>query len=605
MTTLLNRLEDSTVPARIRIANCSGFYGDRLSAAQEMVDGGPIDVLTGDWLAEFTMLVLAKDRQRDPQGGYARTFVTQMRHVMGACLDRGIKVVSNAGGLNPAGCARAVEEVAATLGLRPTIAVVEGDDLLGRWDELRRAGQYFRNAETGEPIGDHRVITANAYMGAWGIATALQEGADIVVTGRVSDASLAVGPSAWFHGWQRSDWDRIAGAVVAGHLIECGPQVCGGNFSFFHDVPGIERPAFPIAEVAEDGSAIITKHPGHGGCVTVGTVTAQLLYEIGSPRYANPDVVARFDTVELSEVGPDRVMVSGTRGEPAPSTSKVCVNVEGGYRSTVEILLTGLDIDAKASVAERALWGSFPNGREEFDEVVVQLDRGGDIVDAPRSEAAVARLRITVKDRDEGKLGRAFGAKVVELGLSSFPGLIVGPSPPASRFDRHWPTSVDAHVVTQEVVIGDRRLRVAPPPAGSRPPVDAPVPATAPGPPTVGPTVQMPLGRVVGARSGDKGGNANVGVWARTAEAYRWLARELTVDRFRQLVPDSDGLPVQRYELPNVLALNFVVVGLLGEGLASSTRLDPQAKALGEYLRSRTIAVPESLVDGLTPVHGR
>ncbi|MGH9115198.1 MAG: acyclic terpene utilization AtuA family protein, partial [Acidimicrobiales bacterium] len=281
----------------IRIANCSGFYGDRLSAAREMVDGGPIDVLTGDWLAELTMLILAKGMQRDPAGGYARTFVTQMEQVMGDCLDRGIKVVSNAGGLSPRGCAQAVEAVAARLGLHPVVAFVEGDDLVPRMEELRAAGVEFSHMDTGQPLGDRPVMTANAYLGGWGIAEALGRGADIVVTGRVTDAALVVGPAAWHHRWRRDDWDALAGAVVAGHVIECGPQATGGNYSFFTEVPGLDHPGFPIAEVAPDGSSVITKHRGHGGQVSVGTVTAQLLYEIAGPAYANPDVTARFDSI--------------------------------------------------------------------------------------------------------------------------------------------------------------------------------------------------------------------------------------------------------------------------------------------------------------------
>ncbi len=267
--------------APIRIANCSGFYGDRLAAAREMVDGGPIDVLTGDWLAELTMLILAKNRQRDPAAGYGRTFVTQLEQVMGDCLDRGIKVVSNAGGLSPRGCADAVAALAAKLGLDPVIAYVTGDDLVPRLPELRAAGVDFANLDTGEPLGDRAVITANAYLGGWGIADALARGADIVITGRVTDAALTVGPAAWWHGWRRDDWDALAGAVVAGHVIECGAQATGGNFAFFTEVPGLEHPGFPVAEVAADGSSVITKHPGQGGMVSVDTVTAQLLYEIG------------------------------------------------------------------------------------------------------------------------------------------------------------------------------------------------------------------------------------------------------------------------------------------------------------------------------------
>ncbi len=306
----------------IRIANCSGFYGDRLSAAREMVEGGPIDVLTGDWLAELTMLILWKGRQRDASRGWARTFLTQMEEVLGTCVDRGIKVVTNAGGLNPAGLADEVRTVADRLGLTVGVAHVEGDDLVPRLDELQQDGHDLAHLDTGVPLADAggEVVTANAYLGAWPIVEALRGGADVVVCPRVTDASLVVGPAAWHHGWEPTEWDRLAGAVAAGHLIECGPQVTGGNYAFFTEVPGLEHPGFPIAEVADDGSSIITKHPGTGGRVSVGTVTAQLLYEIAGPDYPNTDVVARFDTVPLNEDAPDRVRVSGTRGLPAPGT---------------------------------------------------------------------------------------------------------------------------------------------------------------------------------------------------------------------------------------------------------------------------------------------
>ena len=314
----------------VRIANCSGFYGDRISAAREMVEGGPIDVLTGDWLAELTMLILHKARRRNAEAGYATTFLTQMEQVLGTCIDRGIRVVTNAGGLNPAGCADRVREIADRLGLRVNVAHIEGDDLMDRIDGLR---PHLAHLDTGAPFVVD-AVSANAYLGAWGIVEALGAGADVVVCPRVTDASVVVGPAAWWWGWGRTDWDRLAGAVAAGHVIECGAQTTGGNYSFFGEIPNPARPlGFPIAEVDDDGSCVITKHEGTGGLVSVGTVTAQVLYEIAAPGYPNPDVVARFDTMQLEQVGADRVRISGTRGEPAPPTTKVCINYEGGFRN--------------------------------------------------------------------------------------------------------------------------------------------------------------------------------------------------------------------------------------------------------------------------------
>ncbi len=581
----------------IRIANCSGFYGDRLSAAKEMVEGGPIDVLTGDWLAELTMLILARTQAKRAGGGYARSFVQQMEQVMGSCLDKGIKVVSNAGGLDPAGCAEAVHEVAERLGLSPTIAYVSGDNLLERLPELVAAGVDLTHLETGEPIGDlSRFLSANAYLGCWGIVDALNRGADIVITGRVTDAAVVCGPAAWHHGWARDAWDQLAGAVTAGHVIECSTQATGGNYSFFTEVPGMERVGFPWAEVAADGSSVIGKHDGTGGEVSVGTVTSQLLYEIASPAYLGPDVTARFDTIELEQVGRDRVRISGTRGEPPPATLKVAMNELGGYRNEIAVALVGLDIEAKAKLIEDAFWVACPYRPEDFASVVTRLVRT-DHPDPPTNEQAVASFTITVKDPDERKVGRAFSNAFVELGLATIPGffgLRGGPSA-GSSYGVYRPAAVPAELVPQHVVV-----------AGERTVVDSVAPAAAPvsvspaaGPDASaphGPTQRVALGRVVGARSGDKGGNANLGVFTRSDAAWGWLRGFLTVDRLRELLPEVAPLRVDRYELPALRALNFVVHGLLEEGVAASTRQDGQAKSLGEWLRARYADVPSSLL---------
>jgi hypothetical protein len=387
--------------------------------------------------------------------------------------------------------------------------------------------------------------------------------------------------------------------VVAGHVIECGPQATGGNYSFFREVPGLARPGFPIAEMYSDGSAVITKHPGTGGRVSVGTVTAQLLYEIAGPAYANPDVVARFDTITLAEEGADRVRIAGVRGEPAPAELKVCVNYLGGFRNSMTFVLTGLDVEEKAALIERTLFAAV-GGREGFDEVDVRLVRS-DREDAATNEAATALLRVTVKDRDPSKVGRRFANAAVEMALASYPGFFCT-SPPSSEsaYGVYWPALVPREAVEEIVVTPDGERRLVPPPPLGRASADVPVPrpsdrGAALGP---GPTRPAPLGAIFGARSGDKGGNANVGVWARSLAAYAWLEASLTVERFRELVPEAASLEVRRYELPNLLALNFVVVGLLGDGVAASTRFDPQAKGLGEFLRSRWVDLPTSLLDG-------
>ncbi len=605
----------------VRIANCSGFYGDRLSAAREMVEGGPIDFLTGDWLAELTMLILWKSRRRDSSKGWAHTFLIQMEEVLGTCIDRGIKVVTNAGGLNPAGLADQVRLLAERLGLRVSVAHVEGDDLLSRIPDLRKAGHPLAHLDTGRPLAGARgeVISANAYLGGWPVVEALSGGADVVVCPRITDASLVVGPAAWHHGWSPSEWDRLAGAVVAGHVIECGPQTTGGNYAFFTEVRGVDHLGFPIAEVAVDGSSIITKHPDTGGEVSVGTVTAQLLYEIGGPHYANPDVVARFDTIHLDQEAQDRVRISGVRGEPAPPEVKLCLNLLGGWRNTMTFVLTGLEIEEKAALTLRSLDRALSADRpEELDVRLIRSDK----VDAPVNAEATATLRVTVKDTDPDRVGRRFSGAATELALAGYPGLhLTGPPTPATDYGVFWPALLPAELVIPRVVQADGRVVEVPhtadraahrePLADATPdlalaPDATEVAAVRPAPhqggapdsqpDTATETRRLPLGTIIGARSGDKGGNANVGLWARSEAAWRWLESYLTIDRFRTLVPEADELEVQRFELPNLFALNFVVVGLLGEGVASSTRPDPQAKGLGEYVRSRLVDFPVGLL---------
>ncbi|MDJ0770043.1 MAG: DUF1446 domain-containing protein [Ilumatobacter sp.] len=585
----------------IRIANCSGFFGDRLSGAREMVEGGPIDVLTGDWLAELTMLILSRIRAKQPGGGFASTFVTQMEQVMGTCVDRGIKVVSNAGGLDPAGCADALDDVAGRLGLSPVIAYVDGDDLMPRLDELASSGSLEPFVDGGDLGEIGRSLTANAYLGCWGIVEALQRGADIVVTGRVTDAAVTCGPAAWHHGWARHDWDALAGAVVAGHVIECSAQATGGNYSFFTEVDGIERLGFPWAEVAADGSAVIGKHDDTGGEVSIGTVTSQLLYEIGGPRYLGPDVTARFDTIRLEQVGVDRVQISGTVGEPPPPTLKVAMNELGGHRNTIAVALTGLDIEAKAAAAQAAFWRACPYEPADFAAIssrVIRTDRD----DPDSNEAATAQWRLTVKDPDERKVGRAFSNAMIETALASIPGfygLSGGPSA-ASPFGVYRPARVAAELVPQYVHVGGVTVQVESAVDGSgyredERPGDPP-PAAGAADTGETETVSRPLGAVIGARSGDKGGDANLGVFARSAEAYEWMAGFLTAERLQSLLPETAELAVDRHLLPNLWSINFVVHDLLEEGVAASTRIDGQAKSLGEWLRARVVEVPAALL---------
>ena len=580
----------------LRIGNGSGFYGDRFEAMAELVEGGPLDVLTGDYLAELTMLILWRTRQRTPDAGYARTFLRQARELLLPCLDRGIRIVVNAGGLNPAGLVAALRELGQELGRDPAIAAVTGDDLLPRLDELTTRGRAPVHARTGRALADLGLppITANAYLGATGIARALDAGAEVVVTGRVTDASLTVGPALWRFGWSPDDHDRIAGAMVAGHVIECGAQATGGNYAFFREIPGLEHVGFPIAELHPDGSSVITKHPGTGGAVTVGTVTAQLLYEVEGPRYLGPDAVARLDTVGLRPDGPDRVAIEGVRGEPPPATRKVAVNTLGGFRNRATFLLTGLDIDDKAALVQRQLARRID--LDAIDRVHLDLVRT-DQPNAPTNAQAVATLTVTVEHHEPDAVSRRrFGDACVAIGLASYPGFtLTAPPSDAEPFGRYWPGLLAAEDAPEVVTLPDGSEEVLPPIVAAPPPgpsaPDGPVPPTPPVPD--GPRVERPLGLLAGARSGDKGGDANVGLWVRDPAHLGWLMEVAgDVAAVRRLLPEAEGLDLEVHPLPRLAAVNVVVRGLLGEGVASAVRPDPQAKGLGEYLRSRWVPVP-------------
>ncbi|MFL6023698.1 MAG: acyclic terpene utilization AtuA family protein [Marmoricola sp.] len=574
----------------VRIGNCSGFYGDRLTAMREMLETGDLDYLTGDYLAELTMLILGKDQLRDPSLGYARTFVAQVADSLALSLEQGVKIVANAGGLNPAGLAAKLEEVASGLGLSPKIAWIDGDNLAPRAAELGFTG----------------ALTANAYLGAFGIARALTEGADIVVTGRVTDASVVVGPAIAHHGWTPTSYDELAGAVVAGHIIECGTQACGGNFSGFLELARDATPlGFPLAEVEADGSFVVTKPAGTGGLVSVDTITAQLVYEIQSTLYLGPDVTTDLSSIRLDADGEDRVRVSGVKGTEPPEQLKVCVNELGGMRNQMEFVLTGLDIEAKEAWIRTQLDARLAVQPPQS----VSWSRGAlPGPDADTEEGASCLLRVVVKDPSADVVGKNFTAAAVELALASYPGFtLTAPPGRGSPYGIYRPAYVSRAEVTETVHLWDGTTIEIPQREGlgsARPAVVESVL------PLVersrdlesAPTTNLPLGTFVHARSGDKGGDANVGLWvggessALRDQRVGWLLRLVTPDAIRQLLPEAADLPVEVYPLPNLGGVNVLIRGLLGDGVAASTRFDPQAKAVGEWLRSRHVHIPEELL---------
>ena len=583
----------------IKIANCSGFYGDKLSAAKELVDGGPIDVLTGDYLAELTMTILYNQKlQRGEDKGYVGTFLKQIKEVAKSCKEKNIKIISNAGGLNPKSMADEIKKILDDQSIDMKVAYIDGDDLLPRIDELSNDGEAFQNMDKKIPLSDsgYTTLTANAYLGAWGIKEALDNGADIVVCPRVTDAAVVIGPAAWKFNWERNNYDALAGALAAGHIIECGCQATGGNYAFFKEVPSFDNVGYPIAEILEDGSFYITKHPDTGGLVSKGTVTAQLLYEIGSPAYINPDVISHFDTLKIEDIEKDRVYVSGCRGSSPPKEHKVCINLSGGFRNGMEVILTGLDIEEKAEVFTNALFNSV-GGKKQFDEVSIQLHRT-DKENPISNEEAMASLVISVKSMDAELVGRLFSAKIIELALANIPGFFAqGGVKSSGPVIVYWPALIDSKHIKEVVHINDQEIEIIPTSQMDfediyyqKEPIEIE-------------EVEMKdeetinFGDIYGTRSGDKGGCANLGVWAKNSKSFAFLIRYLSVDKLKELLPDLRDFSIDRYELANINSLNFYIHDILQDGVSSNNRKDGQAKSLGEYLRAKEIKVPKNLLE--------
>lgn len=582
---------------KLIVANCSGFYGDRISAAKEMVKGGPIDVLTGDYLAELTMAILFRKTMKNPDDGYAATFLKQMNDVMADCLEKNIKVVVNAGGLSPKGLSIELQKIAAELGLNPSIAYIEGDNIVSRISELQDEGEDFIHIDSGLTLkeADTITVTANAYIGGWGITKALQEGADIVIGGRIADAALVSGAAAWKFGWKENDWNQIAGAMTAGHIIECGTQATGGNYSFIDEVKNYSNIGFPIAEIFKDGSCVITKHPNTGGIVSTGTVKAQLLYEVKEPAYLTPDVIARFDSINIFKESQNRVVVKDVIGEPPTGKIKVCCNNLYGHKNAATFILTGLDIEEKAKIIEETFFESL-GGRERFAHSSVDLQHRN-IKDPKSNEDAFSYLRISVMDPDKKIAGKLFAAKCVELALSNIPGFTMTGLPDnGAPAIQHWPALIACDKIQQTVFVNDNQIKLD---CVKSEPFTSPVLESDIEEINFGndKTISIPLGRLFGTRSGDKGGNANLGVWAKNKEAFSFLRQFLTIDKLKELLPDMSEFEIERFDLPNLLAVNFYIKGVLGHGVAASLRSDPQAKSLGEYLRMKEVEIPEFIAD--------
>jgi hypothetical protein len=596
------------VPDAVRIANASGYWGDDPEALARQVRGGAVDYVTLDFLAEITMVILERQRERTPDLGYAYDFVRMLEPVLPEVVARGIRVVANAGGINVPACAGRIAAACRAKSLSPALAIVHGDDLMPRLDELLASGVALAHMDDGRPLAvmRDRVVAANAYLGAWPIAEALSDGAQIVVTGRVTDAALTLGPLVHEHGWAWDEWDRLAAGIVAGHVLECGAQATGGNFTDWKRVAPLDV-GYPIAEVAKDGSFVLTKHPGTGGRVSRGTVTEQLLYEIGDPgAYLTPDVVTDFRMLHVAEAGPDRVSVAGAHGLPPTDSLKVTVVYKDGWRATGFALISGPDVVAKAERMAEMLWHrlgtDFVDRRAELVGYRTCWGSG-----APDVEPNEGIFRVAVRDHDRKKIER-FSLAMMGFALQGPPGLgVFGGRPDVQEAYGYWPTLVPRELVRPHVEIlrgEERRVReiatVAP--SAGRAATRA---ATAGSVPEVpgGPRRRVALRRIAYARSGDKGDHANVGVIARSPLAYAFLRDALTADAVRGRFADLVRGDVARFELPGLRAFNFVLRHALGGGGTLSLRVDHQGKTLGQGLLGLELDVPEAVLTA-TPAEG-
>jgi hypothetical protein len=444
----------------LRIANGQGFWGDSVDAPARLVEEGPLDVLTLDYLAEVTMSILQKLKSRDPKAGYATDFVDLIRRILPTLRAKGIRVVANAGGVNPDACRAALLDAARAAGAKGMrIGTVVGDDILARLDELHASGVPFANLDDGRPFETIRgqVLSANVYISSYPAAQALRQGAQIVVTGRMTDPGLVVAPLLSEYGWAADDWDRLAAATIAGHILECGAQCTGGNFSRWWEVEGWDRIGYPIAEVESDGSFTVTKHEGTGGLVTVDTVSEQLLYEMGNPNgYITPDCVADFTSIRLAQDGRDRVRVTGIRGKPATETYKVSMAYLEGYKAVGQLTVSGPDALAKAKVCAEALWGRLRRAGMAYEQTITEFLGAGECHGAlaRNDDPPEVVLRVGVKDADRRKVDR-FGKELAPLVTSGPPGVtgFAGGRPKATEVLGYWPTLIPKRLVEPVVTV--------------------------------------------------------------------------------------------------------------------------------------------------------
>lgn len=596
----------------VRIGGASGFWGDSARATGQLLQVEQLDYIVYDYLAEITMSILARARAKDDSKGYATDFVSAaMQPNLAAIAGRGVKVISNAGGVNPQACVAALRALIEQQGLNLKVACVVGDDLLDRREQLQAQGITEMFSGAAFPAAD-KVLSINAYLGAFPIARALAMGADIVVTGRCVDSAVTLGACIHAFGWTRDDLDALAMGSLAGHILECGPQATGGNFTDWEKVPDLATIGYPVAEITADGSFICTKPEGTGGLVSVGTVSEQLLYEIGDPQaYILPDVVCDFSTAAIEQVGPNRVRVAGATGRPAPDTYKVSATYADEFRGGTYLTFYGIDADRKARALGEAVFTAARNtlkayGLPDFSETSIELIGAESQYGAFRQieGSREVAMKIAAKHAMQAGIGILL-KEAVGLGLATPPGLsgFAGSRPSPSPVVRLFSCTVPKAQVQVRVLLGDDAvasdevhgtvLNVA---SIARPALPAAQPA--------GEMIKVPLIAIAWGRSGDKGDKANIGIIARRPEYFPFICAALTEDavreRFSHFLADASAASVQRYLLPGIHAVNFLLHDVLGGGGVASIRNDPQGKGYAQLLLSCPIPVPKALAESLS-----
>ncbi len=585
---------------KIVIANASGYWGDEGAAIARQVRGGPIDYLTMDYLAEITMIILARQKAESEQAGYARDFVAYLRPLMREIAEKGITVIANAGGINPGACARALDAAASDAGVKLPVAIVDGDDLQLRLGDLAAAGCKFPHLDTGEPIGERlaKVNSANAYIGARPIAAALAKGARIVVTGRTYDAASVLAPMVHEFGWSWEDYDKLASGLLAGHLIECGAQVTGGNYTRWEEVRSFENFGYPLVECSPDGSFVLTKHPDTGGLVSRRTASEQVLYEIGDPRfYASTDVVADFTSFAMEDEGNDRVRISGVRGRMPTDTLKVSMTYEAGMKAQAIVVVSGPESVRKARRFADIFWSRVKGSFEETRTEYIGYNACWGESAAPAVVPNEVALRFGCRSFDKKSM-ESFARELAGIALSGPPGICgAGGRPSPQPAYGYWPALIPRRLVTQRLFF-DGASEDFPCDSGPGGPIERPEEGPAPEAAS-GRRVRVPLGKVAHARSGDKGDVCNIGVIALRKEFYPELVRELTAERVAQFYKSLARGKVSRYRLDNLCAMNFTMQQALGGGGTLSLQLDNQGKTASQGLLTMEIEVAEDLLDGV------